>query len=152
MRQTHAGIRPALALLVALFLLLAGTAAQARAFVVDQQEVTLQGLRQGISLTGEWRFRPGDDPAWASPDYDDSSWATMRVPARWPASGFPATGQMAWYRLELRLDPAAREELDLLHQLGVRLGKVLSAYEVYAGGALLSGAGRQPPNEEVDSS
>ena len=43
MRETFAGNRPALALLIALFLLLAGTVAEARASVVDQQAVTMQG-------------------------------------------------------------------------------------------------------------
>jgi diguanylate cyclase (GGDEF)-like protein len=137
-------------LFATLLLLVVVVVAQAGAPVIQQQEFTLQGLRQGISLAGEWRFRPGDDPAWAAPDYDDSGWAGMQVPGRWPAAGFPASGQMAWYRLEVQLDAAAREELDLLHQLGVRLGKVLSAYEIYAGGQLLGGAGRLPPVGEVD--
>ena len=52
MTDTFAIMRPALAALVTLFLLLAGVVAQALEPVSDQQEVTLQGLRQGISLAG----------------------------------------------------------------------------------------------------
>lgn len=28
-------------------------------------------------LTGPWKFHPGDDPAWASPGFDDAQWGMM---------------------------------------------------------------------------
>lgn len=149
MRENSAALRSALALFATLFLLLAGAVAHARAPAADML-ITPEGLRQGVSLVGEWRFRPGDDATWASPALDDNNWAGMSVPGRWPAGGYPASGQVAWYRLELQLDPTVRSQPDLMSQLGVRLGKVLSAYEFYAGGKLLGGAGRLPPNEQVD--
>ena len=32
------------------------------------------------SLATWWRTEIGDDPAWADPAFDDSSWRTVRVP------------------------------------------------------------------------
>lgn len=55
---------------------------------------------------------------------------------------------MAWYRLSLQLDPALLQQ-GQLSQLAVRLGKVLSAYELYAGGKLVGGVGSLPPLSEV---
>jgi hypothetical protein len=28
-------------------------------------------------LNGPWKFHPGDNPAWARPDFDDSAWGKM---------------------------------------------------------------------------
>jgi class 3 adenylate cyclase len=54
---------------------------------------------------GDWRYRIGDDPAWSSPDFDDSSWAVGspgEIPRQW--AGRQWTGQ-GWFRL--RLDASA---------------------------------------------
>ncbi len=67
-----------------------------------------------ISLDGEWKFRPDPDCLgdkypddmmysfkhecrYMSPDYDDSEWDTIRVPACWQAEGYDYNG-VAWYR------------------------------------------------------
>ena len=31
-----------------------------------------------VSLAVPWKFRVGDDPAWAHPDYDDRLWREIR--------------------------------------------------------------------------
>ena len=35
---------------------------------------SLSGPTAHTSLYYDWRYHPGDDPAWASPELDDSSW------------------------------------------------------------------------------
>ena len=119
-----------------LCLLLAGSLTQAASTTDGLPFITGENLREGISLRGQWRFKPGDNIAWATPAVDDSSWSSMAVPDRWPSGGFPESGQMAWYRLSLRLDPELVRESQI-SQLAVRIGKVLSAYELYAGGKLV---------------
>ena len=108
-------------------------------------QVIATDLHQGFSLAGQWRFRPGDDLAWAEPGIDDNSWMTRPVPGRWEQGGFPGSGQMAWYRLTLDLS-----EVTDRSQLAVRLGEVLGAYEFYAGGRLMGGVGKLPPLGELD--
>ncbi len=129
-------------------LLLAGSLTQAASTTEGLPFITGENLREGISLRGQWRFKPGDNIAWAIPAVDDSSWSSMAVPDRWPSGGFPESGQMAWYRLSLRLDPELVRESQI-SQLAVRIGKVLSAYELYAGGKRVGGVGSLPPLSEV---
>ena len=51
-------------------LLLFACAGMARPQTIDfnQKRVPM------ADLVGPWRFHAGDDPAWASPGYDDSHW------------------------------------------------------------------------------
>lgn len=80
-----------------------------------------------VSLDGTWRFRPGDNPAWASPDLDDSQWATITVPGSWSRQGFGEHTGFAWYRLRVQVAVPAPP-------LALALGDVDSSYEAYANG------------------
>ncbi len=102
-----------------------------------------------FDINTPWRFRSGDNPAWAAPDFDDSDWDTRPVPKRWPEGGYPETGQMAWYRIVLNVEPELVPETGKAPLLAVRVGKVMSAYELYAGGRLVGGLGRLPPDGEI---
>lgn len=51
-----------------------------------------------INLEGNWRFSIGDDTTWASPDFDDSYWEKIKVPATWEDQGFHGYNGYAWYR------------------------------------------------------
>ncbi|MGC2604890.1 MAG: hypothetical protein WA419_04990, partial [Silvibacterium sp.] len=80
-----------------------------------------------ISLSGPWKFAPGDSPKqqdgsllWASPAFDDASWANMDLHAKpgeidayygnpgyltgWSARGYPHLAGFAWYRLRVHID------------------------------------------------
>ena len=52
---------------------------------------------------------------------------------------------MAWYRATVRFDLSNPALVENLHRFGISLGKVHSAYEFYAGGALIGRVGRLPP-------
>jgi len=109
--------------------------------------LTVAEMEETYSLKGQWKFRPGDDFKWASPGYDDSDWSGKAIPERWDKGGFPEHGQFAWYRLTLELDPEQRSSLS---HLGVKMGKVLNAYELYVGGELMGGVGKLPPLSEAN--
>ncbi len=99
-----------------------------------------------VDISGIWNFRPGDEAEYASPDYDDSAWDGRAVPFGWAMGRGPGS-EYAWYRRELRLPPGVSPgEPDL----GVTIGKVNSAYELYAGGLLLGGVGRLPPDPRTN--
>ncbi|MEH6590039.1 MAG: diguanylate cyclase [Halioglobus sp.] len=112
--------------------------------------VSVSDTHTGFSLAGNWQFMPGDDTAWALPDYDDSAWQHMTVPGYWPNEGYPETGQMAWYRLTLQFDPDNLHQQAALSRLGLGIEHIKSAYEIYAGGRLLGGVGKLPPMNEVN--
>lgn len=54
-------------------------------------------------LAGTWRFQPGDDSAWAAPDFDASAWPSLRVPGVWEIQGFQDIDGVAWYRTTVAL-------------------------------------------------
>ncbi len=109
--------------------------------------VSVSDLTEPVTIAGQWKFRLGDDPAWAAAGLDDSGWQTTGVPAHSPA-GYAGYAGMLWYRVTLQLDlsrPSVRENLGAL---AVMMGNIMSAYELYAGGQKLGGMGRLPPSPE----
>jgi len=61
--------------------------------VVDQAASTavfspVQNREPVISLDGLWRFSPGDNPQWASPNFDDSAWPLIRSDQSWISQGY----------------------------------------------------------------
>ncbi len=116
----------------------AATAAAAGAATVE-----LTDPDHPVSLAVPWKLHAGDDPAWAQPGFDDSDWREISIPA---GSGRrDATAEIAWYRLTVRVSDAGEEP-----RLGLTLGKVESAYQVYAGGLLLGGVGTMPLAPRMD--
>ncbi len=69
-------------------------------------------------LAGDWRFQPGDDPAYADPGLDDRAWARIRVPGQWERQGFRDLDGVAWYRTTVALDAEAAGD-DLVLVLGL---------------------------------
>ena len=67
-------------------------------------------------LAGSWRFRPGDDPAWAAPRFDDADWDSLRVPAVWDTQGYAFDGY-GWYRTSVTLSDTEADQ-DLVLVLG----------------------------------
>jgi serine phosphatase RsbU (regulator of sigma subunit) len=81
--------------------------------------LTQESLRDGGTLDldeARWRYHTGDDAAWASPQFDDSSWEVVRTShlatETFPQSGWNGGG---WFRLRLNVDPSlAGEPLTLM--------------------------------------
>ncbi len=137
-------------MLIAVLALFSTLAMAAPIPVADVPIISVDTARSGYSLVGQWQFQPGDNKHWAAADFNDGDWASTAIPQRWPAEGFPETGQMAWYRLTVQFDLRSPSQRADLSQLGIRLGKVMSAYELYAGGQLVGGVGKLPPLSEID--
>jgi sigma-B regulation protein RsbU (phosphoserine phosphatase) len=74
-----------------------------------------------LSVDGPWRFQIGDDPRWADPAFDDSSWPTVTLSLPLSIQGFSTYSGYAWYRLRLRPqqftafgNPSTNTPLDVL--------------------------------------
>jgi diguanylate cyclase (GGDEF)-like protein len=91
------------------------------------------------ALDGPWRFRQGDDPAWARPELDDRAWGTIAVPGEWETEIGDYDG-FGWYRREIVLPQGMRGA-----PVGIRFGTVGDAFELYWNGVRVAGAGRLPP-------
>jgi phosphoserine phosphatase RsbU/P len=118
----------------ALFVLLVIVCGSLRA-----QTFSLTGGREPVtSLDGLWRFHTGDDPAWASPGFDDSAWPLIRSDQSWTTQGYPAVDGYAWYRFRVQV-PGDGRPVDLL------LTFILNGYQIYADGKPIGSAGSAMP-------
>ena len=96
-----------------------------------------------ISLEGRWKHRLGDDYAWSGASYDDTGWSAVRVPMGWGKRSGPEA-PMGWFRRTVDVGPA-RVAAAGSGGLALTMGKVDSAYEVFAGGIRLGAVGILPP-------
>lgn len=55
-----------------------------------------------LAIDGPWRFEIGDDPRWADPAFDDSSWRTVQLSKHLADQGIEQYTGFAWYRLRLQ--------------------------------------------------
>jgi sialate O-acetylesterase len=78
---------------------------------------------------------------WAAPDFDDSAWFTMPVPAQWEAAGFEGMDGVAWYRTAFDLTEAEAaqgvtlglgmiDDSDITWVNGVEVGRMDNAWNV----------------------
>jgi hypothetical protein len=105
------------------------------------------GLGKGVvAIDGDWQFALGDNPQYANPDYDDSSWEKIGGPAdqwdTWGAETHPSYTGFAWYRRHVDIRPST----GTTGQYEVLINYVDDAYEVYWNGKLIGSAGKVPPH------
>jgi hypothetical protein len=85
-----------------------------------------------------WRVRPGDDPSWSAPDFDDSDWMLVD-PNRNLLEYFPADRpEVLWYRIRVKVasnQPALTLEADHLSH----------AFEIFVNGDRLISNGSVAP-------
>ena len=95
-------------------------------------------LREPADLDSKWLVHAGDEPAFATPNFDDSQWALLD-PHTSIATLFPNTRpEIVWYRLHMKVDPA---------QSGLALKelRIASAFEIYVNGERLIASGQVSP-------
>lgn len=104
--------------------------------------VPVQLGESSTQLIGPWKFRTGDDPAWADPSFNDSTWATMNLsPADgsgpgWEGRGYPSYAGFAWYRLRVNIEGAK-------HRLALKMpDSADDAYQVFVNGKLVGEFGK----------
>jgi sialate O-acetylesterase len=94
-------------------------------------------LMTEIPLTGPWKFRTGDDPAWASPAFDDRPWQSVAVPAYWETQGHKEYDGFGWYRTRFRV-PAWTEGKTMI----LLLGRIDDLDEAYLNGERVGRTGK----------
>ncbi len=110
--------------------------------VLRAQSFDASQWTQGVTtIDALWRFHPDDNPAWASPSFDDSSWPLLATGQKWGSQGYPDLSGYAWYRLRLKL-PTTNQPL------AIDIGHINSAAEIYADGRLLGENGIMRPRPD----
>ncbi len=107
--------------------------ATAQSFDLREQRV------RATYLQGLWHFHTGDDPAWASKDFDDSHWPLLRSYETWLNQGYPNYSGIAWYRFQVTV-PGDFPDLALT------LPPINNCYEVFANGIRIGTYGKMPPD------
>lgn len=103
----------------------------------------VQGVGRGsIELGGPWQFHLGDDPRWASPSFDDSTWQTISTTSSWGTQGHPGYTGFAWYRRHLQIEPSVVGAPNY----ALLIPPVDDAYEVYWNGKFIGRYGHLPPH------
>ena len=103
----------------------------------------IEGLgKDVVALDSGWEFHTGDNPAWASPTFDDSQWQQLAGSETWGAQGFPSYIGFAWYRYHLTIAPVAGAP----KELALLIPGIDDAYELYWNGSLVGRNGKLPPH------
>jgi phosphoserine phosphatase RsbU/P len=112
------------------------------ALVARAQTADVTALREPEFLDMTWLVNPGDNPAYARPDFDDSSWIRFQ-----PDSSITrACSQtvVVWYRLHVKTDPTVTG-------LALSARNISRAFEIYVNGQRLIASGRVAPFEPYSS-
>jgi hypothetical protein len=141
--------------LLALFLAALFTGGVAAAAQPDNTFAHVTLGQSALPLYGPWKFTVGDSPIdpktgkplWAEPDFDDSHWEKVDLTPKdgafdpftgqsgyvpgWTAKGHPGYFGYAWYRIRIRLQARAGQELALAGPADVD-----DAYQVFDNGEL----------------
>jgi len=110
-----------------------GTAQAADPTDADPRRFDATNFGSFVSVAPNWLFSVGDNPAWASPGFDDSHWRTISTEKTLPDSGVRDISY-AWYRIHIHLRPGTRN-------LAVAMDDVNGGYEVFANGVRIGGQG-----------
>lgn len=92
-------------------------------------------------LSGEWRFRMGNEDDWAEPQFDDSHWSTLSVPGFWESQGYGDLDGYAWYRKKVVI-PEDLMDTSLI----LALGRIDDLDTVYFNGEMIGNTGKFPDN------
>lgn len=90
----------------------------------------------GFTLMGAWKFSLADNPDWSKPDFDDSKWENIAVPASWEDQGFRDYDGFGWYRKKFTLpkDFSTKEMV-------VLLGRIDDMDQVFINGTMVGSTG-----------
>jgi sialate O-acetylesterase len=97
-----------------------------------------------VSLDGSWKFNIGDDKNWASQNFDDSHWDSLRAPGKWQDQGYVGYFGYAWYRRTVTIAPTSASD-----HLYLSLGNIDDVSEVYFNGVFIGQTGSFPPEYET---
>jgi len=105
--------------------------------------LVLDGLGKGAApLDGPWQFHTGDNPDWASPSFDDSTWEQLTADKPWGQQGHANYADYAWYRRSIGITPAPGVSPDVQ----LLIPAIDDVYEIYWNGVKVGQLGNMPPH------
>jgi hypothetical protein len=125
----------------------------------SNEAVVVRLGESSVELVGPWKFKTGDNMAWAQANFDDSNWNTMDltpppgsadatlgisgyVPG-WTARGFAGYSGYAWYRLKIDL-------IGVNRRLALKMPAMADdAYQVFVNGERIGEMGKFTPSRTI---
>ena len=136
--------RPLLLLLLLAFALADITVAAAQNYTpappLNPHNVDATHLAPPLNLNANWLLHAGDDPHFADPAFDDTTWPVIST--REPIAHYLPHADRLWYRTHVRIAPGS-------HNLALVLRNTSGSLQVYANGVLLLAHGAFTPEGEV---
>ena len=108
--------------------------------IADPRSVDATDIGERIELGPLWLFQTGDNPEWASPTFDDTSWQVISANKQLIDYNIQYGSQdirFGWYRMHIHLRPDTPPP-------AITLDSILGTYEVFANGIPLGGNGPIP--------
>lgn len=103
-----------------------------------------EGLLE-LKYKEDWRYQPGDNPAWSDPGFDDSKWYKIDPIGlkayNMPDSLWPGFG---WWRITFTASPEILSTIERLYFYS------WGAAEIYLDGKLVSAYGSYSPNSNLE--
>jgi hypothetical protein len=99
----------------------------------DPRHVDATQFGERITLGPNWLFAPNDNPAYASPTFDDSAWMIVSTNKQLLDYGIRDI-PYCWYRIHAHLRPGTRN-------LAIGVERAWGSYEVYANGVRIGSNG-----------
>lgn len=96
---------------------------------------------QTVPFESSWRFKPGDDSAYAKPEYNDSGWELVKVPSSFETQGYLNLDGYVWYRVHFKVPKSLQNA-----QYYVLPGKIDDVDATYLNGVLIGSTGKFPPD------
>lgn len=102
-----------------------------------------------LSLPEQWKFRPGDDPQWSQPGFDDSSWDLIDPLKAWESQLMPNYDGYGWYRSTVFIPSALKAKAEKFGGLMLNLGKIDDVDITWFNGEVIGSGGKFPPDYET---
>jgi cephalosporin-C deacetylase len=100
-------------------------------------------------LDFEWKFKTGDDPAWATPDFNDADWEMIKAGTDWENQGYGTYDGFAWYRQTVTIPGSLKKDAEEHGGFMLYLGKIDDVDVTFWNGEVLGQTGQMPPGYET---
>jgi cephalosporin-C deacetylase-like acetyl esterase len=100
-------------------------------------------------LNHQWKFKTGDNSAWAWPEFDDSGWETIEAGTDWENQGYSAYDGFAWYRQKVVIPEDLKKMAGENGGLVLKLATIDDSDVTYFNGQILGSTGGLPPDYQT---
>ena len=92
-----------------------------------------------------WKFKPGDDTAWAQPRFNDEDWQTVSSKKALEEQGFEQFNGFGWYRRQLVIPDSLKKDIRNGGGMVINFQQVDDCDELYFNGQFIGRTGSFPP-------